>query len=97
MVYVQEEIKQKTDDEAGASHRFKEARQDESEILVLKSLPIKEGLVPNVTGMGAKDAVYILESKGLKVTVNGLGRVTSQSVAPGTKITKGRTIALTLK
>ncbi len=97
MAYVLDELNIKTDDESGDDPWFTAARQDESDRLVLKSLPIKEGLVPNVTGMGAKDAVYILESKGLKVTVNGLGRVTSQSVAPGTKITKGRTIALTLK
>lgn len=39
----------------------------------LKDIPIREGLVPNVVGMGAKDAVYLLESVGLRASLNGMG------------------------
>ena len=55
------------------------------------------GTVPSVVGMGAKDAVYLLESKGLKVRLNGVGRVRNQSIASGSRIVKGQTIALTLR
>lgn len=53
--------------------------------------------VPSVIGMGAKDAVYLLESKGLKVNLAGVGKVHSQSIAQGTLIRKGQTIGLSLR
>lgn len=53
-------------------------------------------LVPNVKGMGAKDAVYLLESQGLKVHLIGVGKVTAQNLTPGTVLKKGQTITLTL-
>ena len=55
------------------------------------------GKVPNVRGLGAKDALYMLESCGLHVYMTGAGKVSSQSIAPGTPVGKGRTIHLTLK
>lgn len=54
------------------------------------------GLVPNVQGMTLRDAVYILENIGLKVSISGSGRVKKQSVGHGTRITKGETITLEL-
>jgi cell division protein FtsI (penicillin-binding protein 3) len=47
---------------------------------------IKKSLVPDVTGMGARDAVFLLENAGLKVRVEGAGKVMRQSVSPGAKI-----------
>ena len=67
------------------------------QMLKMKALPLREGLVPNVVGMGAKDAVYLLERAGMRVSLSGMGRVSAQSVRPGTRITKGRTVSLTLK
>lgn len=55
-----------------------------------------KGFVPNVVGMGARDAVYNLEKHGIKVTLNGRGTVKKQSVTPGTKITSGMKIVLDL-
>lgn len=46
--------------------------------------------VPNVIGMGLKDAVFLLENRGLKVTVEGVGAVASQSLASDLFITKER-------
>ena len=65
--------------------------------MVLHEREPKEGLMPNVVGMGAKDAVYLLESAGLKVHLSGIGRVRRQSLPAGSRIVKGRTVALTLK
>ena len=53
--------------------------------------------VPDVTGMGASEAVYKLQQRGLKVKLQGVGLVKEQNMPPGTLITKGRTITLTLK
>ncbi len=55
-----------------------------------------QNFVPSVIGMGAKDAVYLLESKGLKVNLVGVGKVKSQSIANGTIVKKGQTVTLTL-
>ena len=52
--------------------------------------------VPNVVGMGAKDAVYLLESAGLKVQLSGIGKVKSQSIPAGNTLQKGKTIQLRL-
>ena len=56
-----------------------------------------QGKVPNVRGLGAKDAVYMLELCGLNVRLSGNGKVRSQSIPHGSKVSKGQTIYLTLK
>lgn len=53
--------------------------------------------IPNVIGMGAKDAVFLLESVGLRVRLSGIGKVQTQSIPSGTSIRKGDYITLTLK
>ncbi len=47
---------------------------------------IYKSKVPNVTGMGLRDATYVLENLGLNVKPHGFGKVSKQSLAPGTKI-----------
>ncbi len=53
-------------------------------------------LVPNVVGMNAKDAVFLIEKAGMKVKLNGYGTVSTQSIAAGTRVSE-QTIVLTLK
>ena len=65
--------------------------------VILQNQKVSAGIVPSVVGMGAKDAVYLLESKGLKVRLNGIGKVRSQSIAGGSRLVRGQTIALTLR
>jgi len=65
--------------------------------VVIKDRPIRENLVPNVLGMGAKDAVYALENAGLRVNFSGKGVVRNQSINPGTNVIKGQTIAIQLR
>ncbi len=60
-------------------------------------ISVEKGTVPRVIGMGAKDAVYLLESSGLKVNLTGAGVVTSQSLKPGEKIIRGNSISITLR
>jgi len=55
-----------------------------------------EHIVPNVQGMGARDAVYLLENRGLKVKLVGRGKVKSQSCAAGKTAVKGTECVLIL-
>ncbi len=54
------------------------------------------GLVPNVRGMGAKDAVSLLENMGLKVIVSGRGKVIEQSITAGSRLKNGSRIFIKL-
>ena len=53
--------------------------------------PCKTGLMPDLSRMALKDAIYILENQGLSVQVVGRGTINAQSIAPGTRISKGQT------
>jgi cell division protein FtsI (penicillin-binding protein 3) len=57
---------------------------------------IRSDMVPNVRGMSARDAVYILEQLGMKASIQGYGKVSSQSVEPGSRFSKGQEIILKL-
>ena len=63
--------------------------------LSLENRVLEKGVVPNVVGMGIRDAVFILENRGMQVKINGCGRVRQQSIAAGTKL-KGQKIMLFL-
>ena len=54
-------------------------------------------LMPNVVGMGLKDALYLLESRGLDVNFSGSGMVRWQSIPAGRKISAGDNVSLTLR
>ena len=56
-----------------------------------------EGVVPNVVGMGLRDALYCLESAGLRVKFSGSGKVAKQSITPGTAIEEDTMIEIELK
>lgn len=56
-----------------------------------------EGEMPDVKGMGARDAVFALQTVGLKAEISGAGRVKHQSVEPGVAVQKGTKIRLTLE
>ena len=55
------------------------------------------GTMPDLTGYGLRDAVLRLERMGLRVKVQGTGRVTQQSIAAGTAVKKGQSVSLTLE
>ena len=75
---------------------------------VLRQLGVKAGnsiddrktsksIVPSVIGMGARDAVYQLESRGVKTRLKGRGRVKSQSIYAGTAVKQGMVCDLVLE
>lgn len=53
--------------------------------------------IPDVRGMGAKDAVYVLKKRGVDVSIQGTGAVKKQSIEPGKSIEKGQSIKLILE
>ncbi|MDA9563752.1 transpeptidase family protein [Flavobacteriales bacterium] len=66
------------------------------EKVALQVRKIQKGLVPNVVGMDAADAVYILEGAGLSVKIEGKGMIKAQSIKPGLVAGKGDEITLEL-
>ena len=64
--------------------------------LIMERKTIKNDVVPNVVGLGLRDALYVLENNGLKVEIDGVGKVSRQSLLPGTQI-KGQTMRLYLR
>jgi len=54
------------------------------------------GLMPQLKGMGLKDAVYVCETLGLKVNIQGKGKVVSQSLLPGERVARGQVIRIGL-
>jgi cell division protein FtsI (penicillin-binding protein 3) len=53
-------------------------------------------LVPDVKGMGLKDALYLLESRDIHVVTRGSGKVKQQSIVPGTLVSKNQNLILDL-
>ena len=53
--------------------------------------------MPDVRGMGLKEALFLLESRGLRVAFTGKGAVCGQSLPPGRTIRRGETVSLRLK
>jgi cell division protein FtsI (penicillin-binding protein 3) len=57
---------------------------------------LKKGIMPNLTGLSAKDALFILENHGLYVRLQGFGSVKKQSIEAGQRIEKGNKVTLIL-
>ncbi len=60
----------------------------------LKKRSVTPHLVPDVTGMSIKDALFLLENLGLRVSVRGRGFVRNQSIVPGTRVGQGESISI---
>jgi len=71
--------------------------RENGDTLRVVDLSLTEGLMPNVVGMGLRDAIYLLENNGLRVHYSGRGKVVRQSPQPGVKISRGATVAVELK
>lgn len=71
-------------------------QHDDLDLRTVSLSNITPGRVPDVRGMGAAEALYMLENAGLRVNVSGRGKVDSQSLAAGSACTHGQTISITL-
>ena len=70
------------------------AEKETKEVKLSKVPMTPEGIMPDVMGMGARDAVYLLESRGLKVIIKGRGKVHQQSIAYGKPYRRGTRVTL---
>lgn len=73
------------------------ALESSGKTIALHRVPeVDKSIMPDVHGMGAKDAVYLIESRGVKVKLNGRGKVMEQSIGAGQHIKKGMVCSLRL-
>lgn len=63
---------------------------------VMNGFPVSKKNMPDVRGMGLKDALYLLENMQVKVNVRGRGKVKVQSLEPGTALGKNQTVTIEL-
>lgn len=61
------------------------------------SVAVADGKMPDLTGMGARDAVFAIEGRGMKAVLSGKGKVISQSIKPGEPVKKNQTVKIVLK
>ena len=78
----------------GKGNYSKLSRQGKDTILSSQGILMKR--MPQLYGMGLKDAVYLAENLGLKVMIRGKGKVSSQSISAGQSIFKGQTLNILL-
>ena len=64
---------------------------------VIAPVETEHGRVPDVRGMGLKEALFLLENAGLHVTFRGRGAVASQSLAAGTACRDGDRVEIVLR
>ena len=63
---------------------------------VVSSRPVNKKTIPNVKGMGLKDALYLLENMDVRVSAKGKGKVVAQSISPGTVVVKNEPMLIDL-
>ena len=73
------------------------ATRGNGHIALTQQAKTQANVMPDVTGMGARDAVFLIESRGVKTKLYGRGKVTQQSIAAGHTISKGMACILTLR
>lgn len=73
------------DYDGGRSNRWVEFSHQQERMKIQKS-KIKKSEVPDVRGMGLRDAMYVLENLGMDVEAYGMGKVNKQTISPGEKI-----------
>lgn len=93
LVNVAKELNLKVN--AKGSSDLAKAKTNEDKV-ELQTVDLKGNVVPNLKGLTVKEALFVLEQRGLVVLTKGKGEVIHQSLAPGTKIFKGQTIKIEL-
>jgi cell division protein FtsI (penicillin-binding protein 3) len=86
----------------GAEYSDSTSKEDWSHVYgyqgnaIMRPSKVTGETMPNVKGMGLKDALYLLENMGVKVSIKGKGKIISQSVEAGARLGKGVTVILEL-
>ncbi|NJK83001.1 MAG: PASTA domain-containing protein [Saprospiraceae bacterium] len=95
MTYLVQHFNLPTYGKAGSEWVMLQATAPDSIKVVTRKMEARE--VPNVIGMGLRDALYALENRGLTVNVTGVGKVAQQSIKPGTRLGNYKSIQLELR
>jgi cell division protein FtsI (penicillin-binding protein 3) len=86
----------KQDSMNGSSWAMASVREKQAKIGACSTLNVVQKTMPDLRGLGLKDALYVLEEKGLVAKVNGKGKVVTQSIPAGSNYLKGQKIILML-
>lgn len=70
---------------------------DSGDPQAFRKMTIENNIVPDIKGMGLRDALYLMENEGYRARFSGEGRVVSQDPPPGTPLKKGGTVTMILK
>jgi len=70
------------------------ATRESGDTVSLAGLKMQPGLVPDVRGMSLRDAIYLLENKGLRVKISGKGKVLRQSPEHGARYNEETVVSL---
>jgi cell division protein FtsI (penicillin-binding protein 3) len=70
--------------------------REKGDTVRISSLKLQKGVVPDVRGMSLRDAIYVLENAGLKVSYRGKGKVMRQSPQHGARYHVGQTVTLVM-
>ncbi len=60
-------------------------------------LAAREGVMPDVRGLSAREALRVLARVGVEARITGDGFVATQGITPGTPLERGRVCALVLR
>jgi len=63
---------------------------------IIKPIPVSKNIMPDLSHMTLKDALYEMENRSLKVVVRGRGKVVAQDITPGSAISKNQTVTILL-
>jgi len=91
---VMEKLKMKYRDSAKADEWSRLAVANDQSVLNKRT--VTNNIMPDMKGMGLKDALFLLENRKLKVAFHGRGKVISQSIEPGTYVNSHQTVMLEL-
>lgn len=91
--FLLDELRVPHQSEANSVWTVARAEQDTLRLLLRNN---QDEVMPNVRGMGLRDALYLLENKKIRVLVRGVGKVKSQSVPAGRSLRSIRSVTLTL-
>jgi cell division protein FtsI (penicillin-binding protein 3) len=91
---VMEKLKMKYRDSAKADEWSRLAMANDQSVLSKRT--VSNNIMPDMRGMGLKDALFLLENRKLKVAFHGRGKITSQSIEPGTYVSSHQTVMLEL-
>ena len=80
-----------------ALYASKTAKLDTNNGVAYEEFNTVKGVMPDIKGMGLKDALFLAGNAGLKTKVKGSGKVVAQSIAAGSRIGKGLALIIELQ